>query len=165
VYAPEPRGPEMPGPRRGNRAATGGSLSGKTRVLTLMLCAAVAACGPDDAPAETAPPAAVVAEPDSGSALADTASSGETALPPGLAPVAIDEDVPVSAPAPVDAGAPPPAAEPVAHESPAEPQEDEGAAVLRRAAAAYEDVRSMSAAFVMRFDNPLLRQQTTSRGT
>src|SRR5690606_948917 len=73
--------------------------------------------------------------------------------------------VPVSAPAPVDAGAPPPAAEPVAHESPAEPQEDEGAAVLRRAAAAYEDVRSMSAAFVMRFDNPLLRQQTTSRGT
>jgi outer membrane lipoprotein carrier protein len=37
--------------------------------------------------------------------------------------------------------------------------------VLRRAAVAYENVRSMQAAFVMQFNNPLLRQQTTSRGT
>src|SRR5690606_16973039 len=32
-------------------------------------------------------------------------------------------------------------------------------------ATAYENVQSMQATFVMQFDNPLLRQQTTSRGT
>jgi outer membrane lipoprotein carrier protein len=44
-------------------------------------------------------------------------------------------------------------------------RQDEGAEVLRRASAAYENVRSMQASFVMQFNNPLLRQQTTSRGT
>jgi outer membrane lipoprotein carrier protein len=42
---------------------------------------------------------------------------------------------------------------------------DEGADVLRRASAAYENVRSLRADFVMNFENPLLRQATTSRGT
>jgi outer membrane lipoprotein carrier protein len=42
---------------------------------------------------------------------------------------------------------------------------DEGAAMLRRASAAYENVRSLQADFVMQMENPLLRQRTTSRGT
>jgi outer membrane lipoprotein carrier protein len=42
---------------------------------------------------------------------------------------------------------------------------DEGAAVLQRASAAYEGVRSLRADFTMTFENPLLRQTTTSRGT
>jgi outer membrane lipoprotein carrier protein len=53
--------------------------------------------------------------------------------------------------------------------SPAAPlsqaQQDDGAAILKRAADAYANVRSMKADFVMQFNNPLLRQQTTSRGT
>jgi outer membrane lipoprotein carrier protein len=48
---------------------------------------------------------------------------------------------------------------------PQQPPSDEGAAALRQAAAAYESVRSLRADFVMNFDNPLLRQTTTSRGT
>ena len=47
----------------------------------------------------------------------------------------------------------------------ADVQGDEGATILRRAAAAYENVRSLQADFVMHFENPLLRQQLTSRGT
>jgi outer membrane lipoprotein carrier protein len=46
-----------------------------------------------------------------------------------------------------------------------QPPSEEGAAALRQAAAAYESVRSLRADFVMNFDNPLLRQTTTSRGT
>jgi outer membrane lipoprotein carrier protein len=42
---------------------------------------------------------------------------------------------------------------------------EEGAAVLRRASAAYENVRSLQAEFEMNFENPLLRQRLTSRGT
>jgi outer membrane lipoprotein carrier protein len=42
---------------------------------------------------------------------------------------------------------------------------DEGAAVLLRASAAYENVRSLQAEFEMNFENPLLRQRLTSRGT
>jgi outer membrane lipoprotein carrier protein len=44
-------------------------------------------------------------------------------------------------------------------------QTDAGADVLRRASAAYENVRSMRATFTMNFENPLLRQATTSKGT
>jgi outer membrane lipoprotein carrier protein len=42
---------------------------------------------------------------------------------------------------------------------------DEGAAALRRASAAYDNVRSLQAEFEMNFENPLLRQRLTSRGT
>jgi outer membrane lipoprotein carrier protein len=42
---------------------------------------------------------------------------------------------------------------------------DEGASALMQASAAYESVRSLRADFVMSFDNPLLRETTTSRGT
>jgi outer membrane lipoprotein carrier protein len=47
---------------------------------------------------------------------------------------------------------------------PAEETQD-AAAILRRAASAYEDVRSMRAGFTMAVDNPLLRTTTNSRGT
>jgi outer membrane lipoprotein carrier protein len=42
---------------------------------------------------------------------------------------------------------------------------DEGATLLRRASAAYENVRSLQADFVMTMENPLLRQRLVSRGT
>jgi outer membrane lipoprotein carrier protein len=64
---------------------------------------------------------------------------------------------------PAGSGAQPGAA-PVAAPAPQQPS-DEGADVLRRASAAYENVRSLRADFVMNFENPLLRQSTTSRGT
>jgi outer membrane lipoprotein-sorting protein len=64
---------------------------------------------------------------------------------------------------------PAPAPAPPAAEPKPEPQspagQDDGAAVLQRASAAYEKVRSLKANFVMQYTNPLLRQQTTSRGT
>jgi outer membrane lipoprotein carrier protein len=44
-------------------------------------------------------------------------------------------------------------------------QDTAGAAVLDRAARAYEDVRSLQADFVMALENPLLRRTTTSAGT
>jgi outer membrane lipoprotein carrier protein len=50
-------------------------------------------------------------------------------------------------------------------QQPAQPAADEGATALRQASAAYESVRSLRADFVMSFDNPLLRETTTSRGT
>jgi outer membrane lipoprotein carrier protein len=62
----------------------------------------------------------------------------------------------------------PPAAQVPGTQAPAQPApaaQDEGAAVLQRASAAYGNVRSLRADFVMNFDNPLLRQTTTSRGT
>ncbi len=45
------------------------------------------------------------------------------------------------------------------------PLQDDGAAVLRRAAVAYSNVRSLRADFVQRRENPLLGSSTTSRGT
>lgn len=45
------------------------------------------------------------------------------------------------------------------------PVQTDAESILRRASAAYEAVRSLSADFVMRLENPLLRQTTTSRGT
>jgi outer membrane lipoprotein-sorting protein len=43
--------------------------------------------------------------------------------------------------------------------------QDDGATVLQRASSAYANIRSLKADFVMQYTNPLLRQQTTSRGT
>ncbi len=42
---------------------------------------------------------------------------------------------------------------------------EDGAALLRRASAAYEKVTSLQADFVQQVENPLLRTNTTSRGT
>jgi len=64
----------------------------------------------------------------------------------------------------------PAATERPADTSPANLQEsqdpqDPALVALRRAAAAYEDVRSLSADFVLTAQNPLLRSTSTSRGT
>lgn len=48
---------------------------------------------------------------------------------------------------------------------PAEPVQEDAAAILRRAAAAYRKVQSMRADFTQVQENPLLRKQITSRGT
>jgi outer membrane lipoprotein carrier protein len=98
--------------------------------------------------------------------------AGDTAVRDGAAIAADDVDgaapplVPPATPRPAPgAGAPvvdgPAAAAPAPTPAPA----DDGAAILRRAAAAYENVRSLQADFVMNFENPLLRQRLTSRGT
>jgi len=148
-------------------------------VGTGVLITAAACSGSDQSPAPQAQAGAPAEVP--APASADSAAE----LPPGLAPVAVDDSAQSTAdqatvrpaepaartarpdgaasrqPAPAQPQAPTPA--PAGDPSAA--QEDEGAAALRRAAAAYDQVRSMQAAFVMQFNNPLLRQQTTSRGT
>ena len=145
------------------------------RPLCAGLLIALAACGGGDAPApapqaDPAPPAQSVTD----SVMPADSGAG---LPPGLAPVAEDPaerltaDQPTGTqgpasgprPAPPEGSTRPPAGTP----APAAPavQGDEAAEILRRAATAYENVQSMQATFVMQFDNPLLRQQTTSRGT
>jgi outer membrane lipoprotein-sorting protein len=145
-------------------------------VFTGMLITA-AACSASDQSA--APPTRVGAPAEvPAPAFADSAAE----LPPGLAPVAVDDSAQSTAdratvrpaePAPRTArpdgatsgSAQPQAPTPAPAGDASAAQEDEGAAALRRAAAAYDQVRSMQAAFVMQFNNPLLRQQTTSRGT
>ncbi|MBR9990815.1 MAG: outer-membrane lipoprotein carrier protein LolA [Gemmatimonadetes bacterium] len=114
---------------------------------------------PEPGPADSAPALPpgldMVVEDDPGRRTADRATGGTD--PAGrLSPSA---DTPVRSPA---GGGVQPSAP--ARDIPAE-QQDDGADVLRRAGAAYGNVRSMQASFVMQFDNPLLRQQTTSRGT
>ena len=144
-----------------------------------MLITAAACSGSDQSaapPAQIGAPAEVPAP-----AFADSAAE----LPPGLAPVAVDDSAqstadratvrpaepaartarPDGATSPQPAPAQPQAPTPAPASDPSAAQEDEGAAALRRAAAAYDQVHSMQAVFVMQFNNPLLRQQTTSRGT
>ena len=137
-----------------------------------------AACGGSDVPdARTAAETRADSTP-AGDLLAPAGDSA-LATPPGLAPVAVDDadrhtaDQPTTSGPSAASGAPRPGSAPVADRPPAstppratpqQPAADEGAGILRRAAAAYEDVRSMQASFVMHFNNPLLRQQTTSRG-
>ena len=144
------------------------------RPLCAALLLALSACngGEEPAPAarpDPAPPVSVGSD--------STAVDGDAALPPGLEPVAEDpagqstadrevdgsgRAAPATRPAPpAPAGTTAPSPAPA--QSPA--QEDEAAQILRRAAAAYADIRSMQATFVMQFNNPLLRQETTSRGT
>jgi outer membrane lipoprotein-sorting protein len=106
---------------------------------------------------------------------ADTASSGSQPLPviqDSSAVPAADTIAPDSA----GAGDQPPAPResrpvvsghiPPLQQEPARPEaEQEGIAVLRRAAAAYANVNSMRAEFVQRRENPLLNSTLTSRGT
>lgn len=149
------------------------------RTFGLCLLIAAAACGtadqPDDRTQVDRAPADTAAE------LAAPAGDSAGELPAGLAPVAVDDpdertaDRPTGGPSAAapgtgqrSGGGTQPSTQPAssgAVPATADAPQDDGGQVLRRAAAAYEDVRSMQAAFVMQFNNPLLRQQTTSRGT
>lgn len=133
---------------------------------TVVAALLVAACGGSPAPDGAAAPAAV--EPPAVEPAVEqldepgpSAATTEPAAPASADATSADGDRPAAtAPARTT-----PQAAPVSPAEPVAAQADEGAAVLRGAAAAYENVRSLQADFVMNFDNPLLRQTTTSRGT
>ena len=115
-----------------------------------------------------------------------TAPAGPTTVPgPSTATGGVSPDAPVSVevpgskvePAPPPADVPPPVRtadgaaspaverpEPTAGEAAAVAQAD-GAAILRRAAAAYRKIHAMRADFTQLQENPLLRRTITSRGT
>jgi outer membrane lipoprotein carrier protein len=163
-----------------------------TRWLTTLVTAALlAACSGRDGAPETEPHAGLPAGEVHGGAPGDTVVGG---FADGVAtddpdmPVSSDGAVgpaPAGAPgaaattgtgptgatsparagggSPPSTGTAPPAGAAAAPTAPAAPRD--GAAILRRAAAAYEGVRSLRAEFVMNFENPLLRQRVTSRGT
>jgi outer membrane lipoprotein-sorting protein len=163
----------------------GDQMGANSRTFGVWLLVGAAACGGSDEPVGRA-----MIDPAPGdTAMEITAPAPDSTreLPAGLAPVAVDDpdertaDQPTGGPSaastrpdrPAGGGAEPsaprtqPASNAPAESLPTEPaaEQDDGARILRRAAAAYEDVRSMQATFVMQFNNPLLRQQTTSRGT
>jgi outer membrane lipoprotein carrier protein len=81
-----------------------------------------------------------------------TAGDPGAAGRPGDAPSATAEKAPPAAELPADAA------------GGRDPQ-DPALVALRRAATAYEDVRSLRADFTLRAENPLLRSTSTSRGT
>jgi outer membrane lipoprotein carrier protein len=156
-----------------------------TTTISIVLAASfvAAACGrqeetppaatpapPTAAPALELPDSAAAAVPAQPNEPTDTASGRQPNTPPGTARAGSATatagtaqqprpKAPLLKPAPSSSGPEPqpPAAQ-------ATPQ-DEAAAVLQRAAAAYANVRALRADFVMQYSNPLLRQQTTSRGT
>jgi outer membrane lipoprotein carrier protein len=149
----------------------------KQTLVGIFAVALLAGCGRPDAGPEAGPGGLA----GDGVVLpADTAYSGADGIiaEPGAVPGDAGPDTPVgsgpvtggqpSAPtAPGAAGggsAPSPGAGAEGGAQPAHPSAD-GAAILRRASAAYENVRSLQADFVMNFENPLLRQRLTSRGT
>jgi outer membrane lipoprotein carrier protein len=129
------------------------------------------ACGRDPQPASEPQPApaapaavldtAAVAEPVTGSAAEGPVAGTDAPTVPGPAapgaprPAAPGSDVTTPVPRQPQPQTPPQS----------DAQAQDGAAVLRRAAAAYEGVRAMQADFVMRAENPLLRTSVTSRGT
>lgn len=131
--------------------------------MSLLLALAVlgSACGNGGAPAtDTATPALLPS--DSAAQVAVPRDTVDARGVPG-----VESDAPTGsgeAAAPPAAGAPAPAAAPAGSAGPAAAP-DPAAAILRRASAAYEDVRSLRADFVMRRDVPLLKQTITSRGT
>jgi chaperone LolA len=106
-------------------------------------------------PAPTPPPSGVAVSDPSRS----TASPGAQPTSPAASPSPL--------PAPTASSPRPAPAPPVAAPSPpsAAPAQDDGARILRGAAAAYENIRSIQADFTMQLENPLLRTKTTSRGT
>jgi outer membrane lipoprotein carrier protein len=139
------------------------------RNLTTVFAVVIAAgaCGGEPQPAVEPQPAPPAAVPDTTwlPAAGDTTATGAVT---GTESPSSDAGAPSFAPqTPAGGTVPPAAAAPTQPDGAAEPagQPRDGAAVLRRAAAAYEGVRSMRADFVMNFTNPLLRQQVTSRGT
>jgi outer membrane lipoprotein-sorting protein len=152
--------------------------------IVLAALLACAACGRDEqstggmpAAADRTPGAAPAQElpaPDTGAAAAATPPNAAPGTPSGRPPAtppggraAGSAGAPAGGaqPRPTALAAPPPSAPPPAAE-PQQPQvQNDGAAVLQRASAAYANLRSLRADFVMHYSNPLLRQQTTSRGT
>ncbi|HUF51577.1 MAG TPA: outer membrane lipoprotein carrier protein LolA [Longimicrobiales bacterium] len=139
------------------------------RLASLGFIIVLAACGNrgERAAADARPDSADVGVADPANAAAVVVGEVPAGDSIELAPVRGQLDGP--RPAPASAGgsqAPqraPVTALPVTSE-PAGQGSDDGAAILRRAAAAYENVRSLRADFVMLYENALLRQKTTSRG-
>jgi outer membrane lipoprotein carrier protein len=128
----------------------------------------MAACNTEPArtggspPADPSPPAAELPRDNGADAATETPGAGAPygdAGPPGGAPPGRAELPPAGAVTPPSGAVTPPTAAPAAQAA------DEGAAALRQASDAYASVRSLRADFVMNFENPLLRQVTTSRGT
>jgi chaperone LolA len=140
--------------------------------VALAAAAAMGSCSRQAEPHTAVPPAAedrsdiVTGAPAAELPAADLPAAGRDARDAGDTPTS---DVAAAPAQPgtqrgagTPAGAGQPAAPPAAESS---GRGDDGAAALTRAAAAYAAVTSMTADFVMRFENPLLRQVTTSRGT
>lgn len=105
-------------------------------------------------------PAAAEAQPETGSAPTVSEAVHPATPPAGSKPAARAADTD-------QATTPRPSTETAATNTAQQevPQEVGAEAVLLRASAAYEKVRSLQAAFVQRVENPLLRTKTTSRGT
>jgi outer membrane lipoprotein carrier protein len=152
----------------------------RRNILAVILALAIGACGgAEPAPEDSRTPPQVGAVP--GDATADGIVSdgvpADGAVTDGAVPGGTDPDAPVSSgpqappaaprPAPGGAGVQPStgSAPAMGGTEQARQSADDGAAILMRASAAYENVRSLQADFVMNFENPLLRQRITSRGT
>lgn len=123
-----------------------------------------AACGGDDVPGSDidapTPPALLPA--DSAAQVAVPADNGTA----GISPLEPSGEA-GAPPAPTSGAERPGDARPTSPE-PTTSQaatSNDAAAILRRASAAYEDVRTMRASFVMNREIPALRQTITSRGT
>lgn len=137
----------------------------RTRAVLLTLF--VAACGGgEEAPPETAAPAPAIPSMEVAIDSPLVTEQDHTALDTiGSAPRTPTIGPAVPAPGGDGTTVQPGAAAPSADPDPQAAQEDEAARALRAAAAAYENVRSMRADFVMTFNNRLLRTQMTGRGT
>jgi outer membrane lipoprotein-sorting protein len=163
------------------------------RTLSSIIAAValLSACGPGEpAPAAGSAPAAAAAAPAGtwGTVPADTVvrgtggtggaagAAGAVADPGTAAGPAPGVAVPVPAaggtaladgrPGPLPGSTPPQGGiAPAPEDGGVQQAAGDGAAILRRAAAAYQGLRSLRADFVMQLDNPLLRQRLTSRGT
>jgi outer membrane lipoprotein carrier protein len=149
------------------------------RYSTMLLLAALAApsCGGDGVPATDArdvPPARLPG--DSALPAPLPADRTETLQPGDTARAVPDAEVGTSDAAGMPADmrpAPPASSRPSGQQMPAEPADPIAArasavdseAILRRASSAYENIRSLSADFVMNREIPALRQTITSRGT
>jgi outer membrane lipoprotein-sorting protein len=134
----------------------------------VLLVIALVACGERTQRAETDVRGDSVAPAPADAATGDTvpgAVNGAMAIPVDAGSERTGGDTPVSnEPAPpAPAGSNPPSARSPPGGAPQ--SADDAAAILRRAAAAYANVRALRAEFVMQYENTLLRQKTTSRGT
>jgi outer membrane lipoprotein carrier protein len=149
----------------------------KQTIWTIAAAAVLAGCGRGDSPPPSAGAPAAEAPGMPGVQPEDTLFEGAdgmiTGPGSGVAMPAPGGDrtpqagAPGTAPAAGTGGAPVTGgtASPVTPPGGGEQPDQGGAATLRRAAAAYENVRSLQADFVMQLENPLLRQRLTSRGT
>lgn len=124
----------------------GSARTGECRAIAVLVL--VSACGaePADRPV-TADPIDSVAATDPAPSRQDSAPATGRVTPPDATPAGPDT-------AATRAG-----------EEQGTPVSPEGAEALRRAARAYERLRSMRAEFTMELVNPVLRRTTTSRGT